>query len=126
MSAREGADESFISRKATANPSSQHSPPSHLHDEPPLSMWRWQITDLVGGTENQCKEQVPTGDIVQQVHENKQTLPTDWIWEHKSRTIPNFRHLWTSPGPTSISENMETATIRSPSYLELTVWLKCS
>lgn len=53
-------------------------------------------------------------------------LPTDWVWGHKSRAIPNFSHLWTSPGPRSISENTEMAMTRAPSNLELTVWLKCS
>lgn len=98
--------------------------PWHLNYEP-QSMRRWQTLDLVGGTVNPSQEQVPTGDI-QQVHENKQTLPTEWVWGHKSRIIPNVSHLWTSPGPRSISENMEMTITRSPSYLELTVWLKCS
>lgn len=82
---------------------------------------------MVGGTENPSEEQVPTGDTVRQVHENKQTLPTHWVWGHKSRTIPNFSHLWTSPGPRSISENMEMTMTRFPPYLEgLTLWMQCS
>lgn len=64
ISAQERSDQSFISRKAII-PSSQHPHPLHLNYEPSLSLWRWQTLDLVGGTENQSKGLVPTGDIVQ-------------------------------------------------------------
>lgn len=34
----------------------------------------------------------PLGAIVRRVHENKQTLPVDWVWGYKSRTILSFNN----------------------------------
>ena len=34
--------------------------------------------------------------------------------------------LWAIPGPRNISENIEMTVTKSPSYLEVTEWLKCS
>lgn len=64
ISAQERSDQSFISRKAII-PCSQHPYPLHRNYEPSLSLWRGQTLDLVGGTENQSKGLVPTGDTVQ-------------------------------------------------------------
>lgn len=54
---------------------------------------------MVGGTNNQSKDQVPTSWVLLfRVQENKQTVPMDGVWGHKSRTIPRFFGPGQGPG----------------------------
>lgn len=82
---------------------------------------------MVGGINNQSKDQVPTSWVLLfRVQENKQTVPMDGVWGHKDNTSL----LRARAGPRNISENIEMTVTRSPSYLEVTLkvteWLKCS